>query len=127
MYTNLTADQAAYFEQIWDFVRQVPNGMVVTYGQIAQTLPAPDSLKHGESDASGSRLVGSAMAACPDDVPWHRVINAQGKVSNRPGALQQQQLLESEGLSFHQSKLNLDECQWPGPGQPDRPKQQQLF
>ena len=36
--------------------------------------------------ALSPRWVGSATASCPDDVPWQRVINAQGKISGRPGA-----------------------------------------
>ena len=41
--TNSSIKQA-YFELVWNFVRQVPSGYVVTYGQIAQSLPAPPAL-----------------------------------------------------------------------------------
>ncbi|MBK6795054.1 MAG: MGMT family protein [Anaerolineales bacterium] len=40
------------------------------------------------------------MANCPDDVPWQRVINSQGKISERPGAERQRPLLEAEGVVF---------------------------
>jgi methylated-DNA-protein-cysteine methyltransferase-like protein len=43
------------------------------------------------------------MAHCPPGVPWHRVINAQGKVSRRArgdGHRRQQGLLEAEGVVF---------------------------
>ena len=36
--------------------------------------------------AGGARWVGGAMAACPDDVPWQRVINSKGEISERTGA-----------------------------------------
>ncbi len=124
--TNSSIKQA-YYELVWNFVRQVPSGCVVTYGQIAQSLPAPPPLALDEQAISVSRLVGSAMAACPADVPWHRVINAQGKVSNRANADKQVQLLEAEGLCFAQGRIDLNECQWLGPDHADRPKQQPLF
>ena len=124
--TNSSIKQA-YYELVWNFVRQVPSGCVVTYGQIAQSLPAPPPLALDEQAISVSRLVGSAMAACPADVPWHRVINAQGKVSNRANADKQVQLLEAEGLCFAQGRIDLHECQWHGPDHADRPKQQPLF
>ena len=53
-------------------VRQIPAGKVASYGQIAEIV--------GDCTA---RVVGYAMAAAPDDVPWQRVVNAQGKVSPR--------------------------------------------
>ena len=122
-----TPGKQAYFEQVWEFVRTVPHGRVVTYGQIAQSLPAPLDNVLNEQEVSASRLVGSAMGACPADVPWHRVINAQGKVSNRADATRQLQLLEAEGLCFLQGRIDLNEHQWHGVDQPERPKQHQLF
>lgn len=70
-------DPQAFYEQVWRLVRQVPRGKVVTYGQIAQMLPAPAEMDLQTYKALSSRWVGSAMAACPADVPWQRVINAQ--------------------------------------------------
>jgi methylated-DNA-protein-cysteine methyltransferase-like protein len=83
-------------ERIYAEVRKVPRGKVATYGQIA-------SLAGLEGQA---RQVGYAMAAVPSSsaVPWHRVINAQGRVSMRSegpgGTIIQQQLLEREGVVF---------------------------
>jgi len=67
------------------------------------------------------------MAECPDDVPWHRVINSQGKISQRTGAGQHKALLEAEGILFANEKLKLAEYQWAGPGQVDELRQGQLF
>lgn len=75
----------------------------------------------------GARWVGDAMAACPADVPWQRVINAQGKISSRPGAQRQRQLLEAEGILFVKDKVDLKVYQWPGPGHEDGPRQAKLF
>jgi len=71
---------------------------VLTYGTVAQLLDRPRN----------ARAVGWALRNLPDgsDVPWHRVINAQRKISfrNEPGnvlsELIQRELLESEGIHF---------------------------
>ncbi|MGD8857404.1 MAG: MGMT family protein, partial [Chloroflexota bacterium] len=84
-------NQQAYHEQVWNLVRHVPRGRVITYGQIAQMLAPPVGVEPQEYKALGPRWVGGAMAACPDDVPWQRVINSQGKISERPSAKEQRQ------------------------------------
>jgi methylated-DNA-protein-cysteine methyltransferase-like protein len=119
-------DQKAFYEQVWSLVRQVPRGQVVTYGQIARMLPPPAEVDPDTYEAFGSRWVGGAMAACPADVPWQRVINAQGKISDRPGAQRQRQLLEAEGIVFVKDKVDLKVYQWRGPGREDEPRQGEL-
>ena len=55
------------------------------------------------------------MAQCPDDLPWQRVINSQGKVSHRPGygPMVQRKLLEQEGVVFDEKeRLDLEKYQW---------------
>ena len=57
------------------------------------------------------------MAHCPVDVPWHRVINAQGKVSRRArgdGDRLQSELLEAEGVVFDaMGRVDFDVFGWP--------------
>lgn len=120
-------DPQAYFEQVWRLARQIPYGTVATYGQLAQLIPAPEDVDLEEYRAFSPRWVGSAMAACPDDVPWQRVINSQGKISKRPGAEKQRQLLEAEGIVFAKDKIDLKLYQWHGPGTEDTPRQARLF
>ncbi len=119
-------DPPAFYELLWRLVRQVPRGKVVTYGQIAQMLPAPAEMDLQTYKALSSRWVGSAMAACPADVPWQRVINAQGKISARPGAQRQRQLLEEEGIVFVKDKVDLKVYQWRGASGGDMPGQAEL-
>lgn len=81
------------WEQIYTVVKQIPEGQVATYGQIA-TLAGY---------YRQARQVGYALHAVPsDDIPWHRVINAQGKISLNleMGGAVQRKLLESEGVVF---------------------------
>ncbi|KAA3657583.1 MAG: methyltransferase [Chloroflexi bacterium] len=120
-------NEQAYYEQVWHLVRQIPYSYVATYGQIAQMLAAPVGIASEDYKAFGPRWVGNAMAACPTDVPWQRVINSQGKISDRPGAKQQQQLLEEEGILFVKDKIDLKVYQWRGPGQEQQPRQARLF
>ena len=69
----------------------------------------------------GARMVGGAMASCPSDVPWQRVINSQGKVSQRKGegGEKQRKLLEDEGILFDdRDKVDLNIFGWVGlPGE----------
>jgi methylated-DNA-protein-cysteine methyltransferase-like protein len=120
-------DQKAYYEQVWNLVRQIPVGKVASYGQIAMMIPAPMGVDFDSYKAFSPRWVGGAMAACPDDVPWQRVINSQGKISERPGAERQRELLEEEGVEFVKDKVDFKKYGWKGPGEADEPKQETLF
>jgi len=95
--------------QIYAVVARVPRGRVVTYGQVAALAGLPRQ----------ARLVGYAMHGLPDGstLPWHRVINAQGKVSVRsfagPSEGLQRHLLEEEGVTFDEKeRVSLKKFRW---------------
>ena len=96
------------YARIYAVVRQIPQGRVATYGQVAALAGMPGQ----------ARQVGYALHALPDDeaVPWHRVINAQGQVSARAEPFEesiQRQLLEREGLRFDASgRTDLEHYRW---------------
>lgn len=111
-------DPVAFKHKVWEIVRQIPVGRVATYGQIAALIPTPPGIDPQNYLSLGARWVGSAMASCPEGVPWQRVINAQGKISlpQGAGAEQQRKLLESEGIIFDsKGKINLSKYRWSGP------------
>jgi methylated-DNA-protein-cysteine methyltransferase-like protein len=91
-------DKTSFYAEVWAWVRHVPRGRVVTYGQVATALGSPRA----------ARAVGYAMFFAGDapgrgPIPWHRVVNAQGEISlggatSRPA--QQRALLEAEGVAF---------------------------
>ena len=88
-------------------VRQVPPGHIATYGDIATLVGSPRRARH----------VGFALSALrEDDVPWHRIINAQGTISIRGDTLRgrlQRELLESEGIIFDQrARVDLARFRW---------------
>jgi methylated-DNA-protein-cysteine methyltransferase related protein len=110
-------DRILFNHQVWDLVRQVPPGMVVTYGQIARLLPPPGNMEPKAYAAFGPRWVGGAMADCPEDVPWQRVVNSRGEISLRSGAETQRRLLEDEGIRFDdRGRIDLKTYAWQGPG-----------
>ncbi|NJN80683.1 MAG: cysteine methyltransferase [Anaerolineales bacterium] len=116
----------AYYEEVWMIVRKIPYGKVASYGQIAKMIPPPNGVDVEAYKAFAPRWVGGAMANCPDDVPWQRVINSQGKISERAGAERQRQLLEQEGVKFDaKDKVDLKIYTWNG--QDDEVNQPNLF
>ncbi len=97
------------YDAIYDVVRQIPRGQVATYGQVADLANLPGR----------ARLVGYALyRVAPDaDIPWHRVINARGEISESPVRFGsdhfQRVLLEAEGVIFSaHGKVNLREYRW---------------
>jgi methylated-DNA-protein-cysteine methyltransferase-like protein len=103
----------AFYEQVWSVVRQIPSGKVAAYGQVAKMIPPPQGVEMETYAAFAPRWVGSAMANCPDDVPWQRVINSQGKISEREGASRQRLLLEQEGVEFDaKGRIDLKKYGW---------------
>jgi methylated-DNA-protein-cysteine methyltransferase-like protein len=109
-------DPKAYAAQVYAIVRQIPPGRVTTYGQIAQMILPPAGVDPATCARLSPRWVGAAMAQCPDDVPWQRVINSQGKVSPRPGygPMVQRALLEQEGVVFDEKeRVDLKKYGWP--------------
>lgn len=79
---------------VYEVVAAVPPGKVTTYGRVAEMLGCRVS----------ARAVGWALHVCPEGVPWHRVVNAQGgcstdRLHDLPPGLQRS-LLEAEGVGF---------------------------
>jgi methylated-DNA-protein-cysteine methyltransferase related protein len=74
---------------VWALTRQVPAGRATTYGQLAEAYYGVDR---------GARRVGRAMARCPGDVPWWRVVYADGSMKGTPGADEQRARLAAEGV-----------------------------
>ena len=109
------AARSAFNQQVWRIARQVPAGRVTTYGAVAALIPTPPGVDPAEYAAHRARWAGNAMAACPADVPWQRVINAQGKISARQGAELQKKLLEQEGITFDaKERVDLKKYGWTG-------------
>ncbi len=105
-------DEPSFRDRVYELVLRIPAGRVMAYGQVARVLgPGYDA-----------RAIGNIMHGTPKDernIPWHRVINAQGGCSTAgltvPPDLQQR-LLETEGVSFNdKGRCEISKYLWTPP------------
>lgn len=93
--------------QLYAWMAQIPRGRVVTYGQLAKLIGLPN----------GARWVGRQMGRLPPGsrLPWHRVINAQGRSSipaDDSGWNRQLRLLMREGVTVVDGRISLRQFRW---------------
>lgn len=96
-------------QMIWQIVALIPEGKVATYGQIAKLCGYPGY----------ARYVGHTLKHLPEDtlLPWHRVINAKGKIAF-PADTQAYQCqvmrLQNEGVKVIAGKISVKQFAWDG-------------
>ena len=103
---NAEVNSPGYRERVFEIVRRIPSGRVMTYGQLAEIL----------GEGYTARTVGFVMHSADQTVPWQRVINAQGGCSTGrvivPPDLQQRMLV-SEGVVFNEKgRCDLSRYRW---------------
>jgi methylated-DNA-protein-cysteine methyltransferase-like protein len=88
---------------VWTVIAQIPYGKVATYGQIATLAEIPGH----------ARFVGYLLANLPEEssLPWHRVVNSGGRITN-PNYLAQAARLEAENVSCNANRVSLKLHQW---------------
>lgn len=95
----------SFYQQVYQLVARIPKGKVATYGQLAWMLGAP----------RGARQVGWAMRKAPDELPWQRVVMADGSIAGGGYAPLRRAMLQEEGVAFlPDGRVNLAVCQWDG-------------
>jgi len=96
----------ASYQAIWNIVGSIPPGRVASYGQVARLAGLPGR----------ARLVGTALGEAPSrKLPWHRVINAQGRIAlppNSPGFREQRKRLREEGVIVVKGRVDLRQYGW---------------
>ncbi len=95
--------QEERFRRIWEVVEGIPEGCVLNYGEVARLAGLPGR----------ARLVGRALARSPKKraLPWHRVVNAQGRISFSADSVRgqrQRALLEAEGVVLEDGVIDLE-------------------
>ena len=103
---DVDVNSRGYRERVFEIVRRIPSGRVMTYGQLAEIL----------GEGYTARTVGFVMHSADQTVPWQRVINAQGACSTGrvvvPPDLQQRMLV-SEGVVFNEKgRCDLARYRW---------------
>jgi len=100
-------DEEQTRERIWQVVSSIPPGKVTSYGRVAALAGLPRA----------ARLVGRVLSQLPKDskLPWHRVINASGRITFPEGSAawqcQRTRLLE-EGVVMRGSRIDIRTCGW---------------
>lgn len=92
-----------FYSVVYEIVKEIPEGCVVTYGQIARLLGKPQC----------SRMVGQAMFQAPEGcrIPCHRVVNCQGRLASQWN--DHRKLLENENIPFKKNGcVDLKKCVW---------------
>ena len=92
---------------IYTIIASIPSGCVASYGQVAALAGYPNN----------ARLVGRLLKEMPKDstIPWHRVVNSQGKIAFVQGSAQyqtQREKLLSEGVTFNNQRINMAKHRW---------------
>lgn len=103
-------DTQTRLRRIWETIRDIPEGNVASYGQVAEVAGIP----------RGARQVAYALRVAPDELalPWYRVITASGKLAFEQGSAsfrRQRDLLADEGVTMLNGKVDMDTYRW----QPD--------
>jgi methylated-DNA-protein-cysteine methyltransferase-like protein len=98
-----------WMKSVWQVVQGIPRGHVLTYGEVARLAGM----------SRWARRVSQAMRRAPRsmELPWHRVVNAQGKISfpeESNGYRRQQRMLEEEGVVFVNGKIDLEKFGYQG-------------
>lgn len=94
-----------FFAAVYSVVARIPRGRVVSYGQISAMIGA----------RGAAHQVGWAMHRCPDELPWQRVVMADGAITGGMYADIRRALLEAEGVPFlPDGRVDISACKWEG-------------
>ena len=107
---SMTVGSKQEYRRIWNTIAAIPRGRVASYGQIGELA----------GFARGARLVARALRYAPAEMklPWHRVLNAQGKIAipaNSPSHKEQARRLANEDVPLIGGRVDMSRYRW----QPD--------
>ena len=96
---------SGFRDQVYDWVARIPEGKVMTYGQIAALCGHPRA----------ARIVGQIAQFGPDDLPWQRVVYKDGRLAGAfpGGRTYQASLLEGDGVEVNADfAVDIDKVMW---------------
>ena len=110
-------NQEDFYKQVWNIVILIPRGKVASYGQIAKMIRPPEGMDAETYVEFGALWVSNAVAASPNEVPWQRVVNSKGEITDRDGleAKRHKLMLEDEGVLFNpRGRIDMKKYGWRG-------------
>jgi methylated-DNA-protein-cysteine methyltransferase-like protein len=96
---------SVFAKEVYQVIASVPSGNVVSYSQVAVLCGHPGA----------ARVVGQIAHFGPPDLPWHRLVHADGKMANGyvpGGPTMQMSRLTEEGVVFHNEKVQMKDFLW---------------
>jgi methylated-DNA-protein-cysteine methyltransferase-like protein len=115
--TPTLPDPQAFYTQVWNIITRIPRGKVASYGQIAKMLRPPAGMDTETYTEFGALWVSNAVAASPSEIPWQRVVNSKGQITERDGleAKRHRLMLEDEGVFFNpRGRIDMLKYGWNG-------------
>ncbi len=96
--------ESGFRDRVYVIVAQIPEGRVMTYGQIAAMCGSPRA----------ARIVGGIAHYGDPDLPWQRVVKKDGSLAEGyPGGIEgHMQALEAEGVVIKDYKIDMDRALW---------------
>lgn len=101
----MTSNSVKFRDSVYELVAQIPEGRVMTYGDIALLC----------GQANGARIVGGLAHFGPTGLPWHRVVNRFGGLASGyyGGRLSHQKALEDEGFTIEDMRIiDFEDRRW---------------
>jgi alkylated DNA nucleotide flippase Atl1 len=95
-------EMTEFAQRVLDAVDRIPRGAVMSYGDVADYV--------GQGSA---RAVGRVMATWGSEVPWHRVLHADGSCADRTSS-RQVELLRAEGVPMRGTRVDMTSARWDG-------------
>ena len=106
-----------FYARVWEIVSRIPRGKVASFGQIAKMLRPPAGADSETYLEYGPLWVSNAVAESPNEVPWQRVVNSKGEITDRDPvqAKRHQLMLEDEGVQFNpRGRIDMKKYGWNG-------------
>jgi methylated-DNA-protein-cysteine methyltransferase related protein len=96
--------EESFRETVYEYVAEIPEGRVMTYGQLAALSGHPRA----------ARIVGGIAHFGPEDLPWHRVVYKDGRLAGAfpGGRTEQAKRLEEEGVEIQGFRVKIENTLW---------------
>lgn len=104
-----------FYAEVWNIICMIPRGKVASYGQVAKMLRPPAGVDAETYLEFGALWVSNAVTSSPNEVPWQRVVNSKGEITERDGreAKRHKLLLEEEGVLFDlRGRIDMKKYGW---------------